>query len=322
MVTNIKRLITITFIAFLTCFANIQSIGLTGGIELTHWVNDYTGTLSDEESKVISEKLQSLEDSTKVQLVVAIISTTKPESIERFSLNLANRTGIGRKGYDDGLLMLIAKDDRKVRIELGKGINYVISDENAQVIIDDFMVPYFKKGDFYKGIDEGIDALKSHVQVGYLPIPPHARNYWMLWFFIPLIIVVEILKRFVKYRGWLLLFSIISAFLLGWLAVNTIIGLALTCFFYLVTFMMLKFPKYRLSFKRGSPGGSGFSNAIYNIGFIGTYVIKENIDTGSSRGWFSGGSSGSGFGGSSGSSGGGFSGGGGGFGGGGATGGW
>ena len=142
------------FIVFVPIYAQEQAIP-----ELKSRVTDLTGTLMQNEISVLEQKLTLFEEANGSQIVVLMIYTTDSESIEEYSMRVAEKWKIGRKDIDDGVILLIAKSDRKLRIEVGYGLESTISDAYAQKIIDDFIVPQFKNGYFYKGVYAGVDEI-------------------------------------------------------------------------------------------------------------------------------------------------------------------
>lgn len=130
---------------------------------LTGRVVDLTETLSPAEIRSLSSRLEAIEKVSGVQIVIVLISTTGTETIEEYSLRLAETWKIGRKGYDDGLIILVAKNDRKARIEVGYGLEGVIPDAAAKRILVDVMFPEFKKGNFYEGLKKGIEAIHERI---------------------------------------------------------------------------------------------------------------------------------------------------------------
>ena len=143
---------------------------------LQHRVTDLTDTLSLEQQSDLERRLSLLESEKGSQVAVLLIPTTQPESIEQYSIRVVDAWKLGRQGIDDGVLLLLAKQDRTVRIEVGKGLEGVIPDAVANRIIDDDITPQLKQGDFYGGIGQGVDQL-SHLIRGE-PLPePQARDY-------------------------------------------------------------------------------------------------------------------------------------------------
>lgn len=125
------------------------------------WVNDYISLLNKEQKSVLTNELQSIEDSVGSQVVVMIIDTLQGMDISEFSNLIANSWGIGRKGYDDGVLIILAMNDRKMRIEVGYGLEKIITDEIAAQIIREEMVPEFKERRFYEGLFAAVTKIKS-----------------------------------------------------------------------------------------------------------------------------------------------------------------
>lgn len=139
--------------------------------DLWHRVTDKTGTLSNTEADQLENKLQALEQNKGSQIAVLIIPTTEPEPIEDYAIRLAEKWKLGRKSIDDGVILLIAKNDRRVRIEVGYGLEGAIPDATAKRIIDNYITPNFRQGNFYAGINEGVEALSMAIQGEELPEP-------------------------------------------------------------------------------------------------------------------------------------------------------
>ncbi|MBK9659144.1 MAG: TPM domain-containing protein [Chitinophagaceae bacterium] len=122
-------------------------------------VNDFTNTLTEAQKKALEDKLVAYDDSTSNQVAVIIIPTTGNYSVEEVALEILRRWGVGNKARNNGIVFLIAKDDRKLRIEVGYGLEGAIPDITASSIIDNDITPNFKEGSYYRGIDEGTDAI-------------------------------------------------------------------------------------------------------------------------------------------------------------------
>jgi len=261
---------------------------------LTARVTDLTGTLSPSQRDALEQELRAFETRKGSQIAVLIVPTTQPEAIEQYSLRVAETWKLGRKGIDDGALLLVAKDDRALRIEVGYGLEGVIPDAVANRVIDEIIVPFFKQGDFYGGIQAGVSRLTRLVDGEPLP-PPQARD--RSWSGIADLLPVAFIAVMIG-GGFLgsLLGRLVGAAVSGgivgvvfWITIGSLLGaLAAGVVVFLFTLAI---------------GGSGGRGGRGDFG-----------------GWSGGYSSGSGGGWSSG--GGGFSGGGGGFGGGGASGRW
>jgi len=141
-------------------------------------VTDLTGTLTPEVQARIASKLLALKAAKGSEIAVVILPTTQPEDIAQYSIRLAEAWTLGRKGVDDGLILVIAKDDRRVRIEVGRGLEGAITDLASHRIIEEYLQPNFRAGRFAEGIDLAVDRLIGLVQGEPLPAPPerHGRR--------------------------------------------------------------------------------------------------------------------------------------------------
>ena len=137
-------------------------------------VTDLTATLDAQQTKALDARLAEFEAKKGAQLAVLIVPTTQPESIEQFGIRVAEAWKLGRKGVDDGALLLVAKDDRTLRIEVGYGLEGVLNDATAHRIVDEIIVPRFKRGEFYPGIESGIAAMMQVIDGEPLPPPKRA----------------------------------------------------------------------------------------------------------------------------------------------------
>ncbi|MDI3263297.1 MAG: TPM domain-containing protein [Fulvimonas sp.] len=141
---------------------------------LTRHVTDLTGTLTPEQVDRLDAKLVDLERRKGAQVVVLMVDTTAPQDIESYSLAVAEANRIGRKGVDDGILVLVAKGDRRDRIEVGYGLEGAVPDAATAVIRRNYMEPRFRAGDYYGGLEAGIDALIKLIDGEALPPPAAA----------------------------------------------------------------------------------------------------------------------------------------------------
>jgi len=253
-------------------------------------VTDLTGALSAAEKSSLERRLAAFEQQKGSQIAVLIVPTTQPETIEQYGIRVAEAWKLGRKGVDDGALLLVAKDDRQLRIEVGYGLEGVLPDAIAKRIIEEDVLPRFRAGDFAGGIQAGVERMISVVEGEPLPPPKSGSrrdggaDYGsLLGPGLVLVFVVGGVLRAVM--GRLPAASVVGgiAGVIAWLVLSSLIGAAVLA---LIAFVLTL------------GGGAG-------------------------RGWSSrGGWGGGGFGGGGGLGGGGWSGGGGGFGGGGASGRW
>jgi uncharacterized protein len=269
--------------------------------ELTSPVTDLTGTLTPDQVASLDAKLRAFAEQKGSQVAVLVVPTTQPEAIEQYSLRVVEHWKLGRQKFDDGALLLVALNDHKVRIEVGYGLEGALPDATANRIIDEDIVPAFRRGDVQGGISTGVDRMLRVIEGEALPEPelsPPSANVPGLFHFLPFLVIFALVggplfrRMFGRVGGALAAGGLIG--FLTWLLIG-VVGFAVVAGIF--AFIMSLFGG-------GGPGGGNW----YSRGRGG--------------GWgFPGGSSGGGFGGGFGG-GGGFSGGGGGFGGGGASGSW
>ncbi|HEU5136004.1 MAG TPA: TPM domain-containing protein [Steroidobacteraceae bacterium] len=134
-------------------------------------VTDLTGTLTASQQSALEEKLAAFEARKGAQIAVLILPTTQPEDIAQFGVRLLETWKLGRKGVDDGAALIVAKDDRAVRIEVQYGLEGVLTDVTSSRIINETIVPLFKQGDFAGGINAGVDQMLRVVDGEPLPAP-------------------------------------------------------------------------------------------------------------------------------------------------------
>jgi uncharacterized protein len=143
---------------------------------LTGRVVDTTATLSSVELAALEQKLAALEKRKGSQIAVLIVKSTQPEAIEQYSLRVAEAWQIGRGKTDDGIVVVVAKDDRKLRIEVGYGLEGAVPDALAKRIIAERITPRFAAGDFAGGLNDGVDALIALIDGEALPPPAAAAR--------------------------------------------------------------------------------------------------------------------------------------------------
>ncbi len=165
-------------------------------------VYDAAKMLSGNEKITLERKLINYADSTSTQIVVATINTVKGENIALFATKWAHEWGIGQKDEDNGVLVLVAKDDRKLWITTGYGVEHLLTDNLAKRIITNIITPEFKKGNFYGGLDRGTSAIIQILSGEY----QETRNFdrtgdngipiiFIILFFIIIIILLSNIKR-------------------------------------------------------------------------------------------------------------------------------
>jgi len=261
-------------------------------------VTDLTDTLAGEQKSALEQALRSFEARKGSQVEVLIVPSTAPETIEQYALRVAEQWKLGRKNVDDGALLVVAKDDRTLRIEVGYGLEGALTDAACKRIISEIIVPRFRQGDFYGGITAGVDQILRVIDGEPLPKPEEKRSGGTrgIGSFLPVMMILALVVGGVlhtvlgRFPGALVTggaVSVITWMLAGAISVALIVGLIAFLFTLL----------------GGGMGGIGLGGGLGRGGLGG--------------GAFGGGGLGGG-----GFGGGGFSGGGGGFGGGGASGSW
>lgn len=155
---------------------------------LTARVTDQVGVLQAEQQAALESRLVALEQEKGSQIAVLIVATTQPETIEQYSIRVAENWQLGRKGVDDGLLILLATNDRTMRIEVGYGLEGVIPDAIAKRVIAEIMTPYFRQGDFYGGLDAAVTQLAALVAGEPLPPPVKQKQVSSIGDMLPLLL--------------------------------------------------------------------------------------------------------------------------------------
>ena len=173
---NLMVFFRAAFTAFLLCFA----FGARAEVaipQLTGRVVDQTNTLSSGDIATLNQKLTDLERRKGSQIAVLIVPTTQPEDIAQFSIRVAEAWKIGRKKVDDGALLVVAKNDHRLRIEVGYGLEGALTDVTSRRIIDEIITPKFRTGDFAGGINAGVDRIIAVTNGEPLPAPqPQASH--------------------------------------------------------------------------------------------------------------------------------------------------
>lgn len=258
-------------------------------------VNDQVGLLTTSQAADLDEKLRLLEEEKGSQVAVLIIESLNGEAIESYSIRVAEEWELGREGVDDGVLVLIALDDRQIRIEVGYGLEGAIPDALAFQIIDEYMKYHFRKEAYNDGINAAVDVIAAAIRGEELPDPPKDPP-----------VMAGVLIVFILWITSFFVFRKKKARVIGFFLLPVIM--------FIVIYSLTGQPSY----SAGAAGLSVFAAGI--IALVARGASGSGGRGGSGGGWYSGGSSSWSSGGSS--FGGGFSGGGGSFGGGGASGGW
>ena len=134
-------------------------------------VTDLAGTLSADEQAAIAQRLAAVEQRKGSQIALLIVPSTAPEAIEQYSIRVVDAWQLGRKGVDDGVLLLVATADRTLRIEVGRGLEGAIPDAIAKRIIAEQITPHFREGRFADGLNAGVGAIIARIDGEPLPAP-------------------------------------------------------------------------------------------------------------------------------------------------------
>ena len=133
-------------------------------VELAGWVTDAANILDEAQEEKLTAKLTKLEASTQHQMVIATVPSLEGRHIQSFTTDLGNAWGIGRKDIDDGIIILVAPNEREARIAVGYGLEETLTDEICAEVLESSVIPSFSRGDFYTGLDNGVDALVEALQ--------------------------------------------------------------------------------------------------------------------------------------------------------------
>jgi uncharacterized protein len=221
--------------------------------ELAARVTDLTNTLSPDQKSALETRLAAFEREKGSQIAVLLVPSTQPETIEQYGIRVVETWKLGRKGIDDGILVLMATQDREVRIEVGYGLEGVIPDVIAKRVIEEIMIPRFREGDVAGGLNAGIERLIGLIEGEPLP-PPKKQTASGGAFdkYFPMLFVAAIVL------GGLM--RAIFGKVLGGVATGGIVGFAVWLlgaglFFALIIAIMAFF--FTLGGGRGIPGGFG-----------------------------------------------------------------
>jgi len=149
-------------------------VGAVAGLEvpyLSDRIVDEAGLIDSPTRERIESDLEALEEETGAQVAVLTVESLEGDSLEEFSLRVAETWGLGRAGEDDGVLLLVARGDRKMRLEVGYGLEGRITDLQSGRILDGILRPAFRRGDFSGGIEEGVAAVATLIRGGAVDLP-------------------------------------------------------------------------------------------------------------------------------------------------------
>ncbi|MBL3658630.1 YgcG family protein [Fulvivirga sp. 2943] len=223
-------LILLLFIPAILKAQDVQVPSLTGRVV------DLTGTLKSYQINAISTDLEEFEKRKGSQIVVLLLPTTGDETIEQFGIKVAEKWKIGRSKVDDGVILIVAKNDRKVRIEVGYGLEGAIPDAYAKRIIEEIIKPQFRSGNFDLGISDAVDAIIGLVDGEPLPEPSKAEDdndisgisgFLFVFGIIVMISADYFLKKYLgKWKG--LIVGALIIFVLTVILINWIVAVIIT----------------------------------------------------------------------------------------------
>jgi uncharacterized protein len=208
---------------------------------LTARVTDLSGALTPEQRAALEQRLAAFESRKGSQIAVLLLPTTQPDTIEQYGIRVGEQAKVGRKNVDDGAILIVAVNDRALRIEVGYGLEGALPDITARRIIEEYIVPRFRQGDFYGGIEAGVTRIMAAVEGEPLPPPRTAARErssegvsvqtLLLVGFMLIFVVGSIVRatfgRFLgsgvigaigTVAGWLLLGSLLAGVVLGLVA--------------------------------------------------------------------------------------------------------
>ncbi|NJX16798.1 TPM domain-containing protein [Tamlana crocina] len=196
-----KRLVLSFFFGFLFLNFSFAQFDIPEKPKFQTSVYDYANLLSSAEKSSLERKLVKYSDTTSTQIVVAIIPSTEGENINFLGAQWGQEWGIGQAKEDNGILILLARNDRRIAINTGYGIEHLLTDALSKRIIERDIIPYFKKGDYYGGLNRGADAIFEVLNGEYKGTrPTNNRNgippgMVIIFIFIFIVILISISKN-------------------------------------------------------------------------------------------------------------------------------
>jgi uncharacterized protein len=236
---------------------------------LSGHVVDLSATLSSEQQRALEQRLTEFEARKGSQIAVLLIPGTQPEAIEQYAIRVAEQWKLGRKKIDDGAILVIAKNEHALRIEVGYGLEGALNDATAKRIIDDIIVPYFKNADYYGGINSGVDAMLQVIDGEALPAPDNrgsglnadgAKGMLPLLFFAAVIVGGIFRSLFGRFAG-----AVVTGGVLG-LAAWLLLGLAAAALAALLGFVLTLVGGRMGSGWQGGGGRSGWGGGGFQGG--------------------------------------------------------
>lgn len=196
-------------------------------------VIDQTATLTEDERNALVQRLAAFEKERGSQVVVLIVSTTAPEDIAAYAHRVADTWQIGRQAVGDGILLLVAKQDRTVRIEVARALEGAVPDLAAYRIIDGIIVPAFRQGHFARGIGEGVEALMGLIRGEGLPLPAEERAQGneagaedlLAFLFVGVPVLGSVLIGMLGRKKGALATGVVAGLLVRWLTASSVLAI-------------------------------------------------------------------------------------------------
>ena len=264
-----KRTARALVLAFTLC-GSLFAVAQVPVPALTGHVTDQTGTLTAEQKATLEQSLTAFEARKGSQLAVLMIASSAPEEIEQYALRVAEQWKLGRKKVDDGAILVVAKNDRTLRIEVGYGLEGALNDATSKRIIDEIILPRFKSQDFYGGIAAGVEQIIRVIDGEPLPPPSEkparsigdVRQYAPVLFILALVVGGVLRAALGKVPGALVTggaVAVVAWFMVGAISMALVAGVV-ALFFTLLGGGMGGYGRggYYGGAGRGGFGGGGF----------------------------------------------------------------
>lgn len=293
----------IVFISVLVVLGLVVQIGVVSALELSEqvgYVNDFAEILSSETRQTLKQRLTQLEKDSSIEIAVVTASSLEETTVEDYAVRLFEDWKIGKKKADNGILFLIAPNEQKVRIEVGYGLEPVLPDAKAGRILDTYVLPKFKEGNYDSGVVGGVDAIIKAVHGEEVGLggaspsePEESSGVWIL-FVIGAIFLSYLTSFLARSKKWwpggivgAILGLILGAYLASLIIkILAIIGLGLLGL--LFDYFLSK--NYKERKEKGLPtswwgSGGGFSSGGRGGGGFGGFGGGGSGGGGASRGW-------------------------------------
>lgn len=156
-------------VALLALSAPVQALGVPPAP--TQWFTDNAGLLSSDQASALNEKLHAFEQQSGAQFIIYALPSLESESLEDFTIRCAEKWKVGQKKYDNGLILFVFRDERKIRIEVGYGLEGTITDAVSSRVIREQIAPNFQRGDYAAGLNAAADAIIAQISGKEAPVP-------------------------------------------------------------------------------------------------------------------------------------------------------